>query len=107
MESKLDGDEFEPYSGGSSDEYVAKKRKCVNISNWKRNQKKKLLATGKKHVNTRNKMVGPRVVGKDCKCKFKCFQKFNEQERTHVLSKFNEIGGKEMQDTYLCGLITT
>lgn len=117
----------EPYSGGSSDEYVPsdiqnsstsseseevevmqkKNRKSVDKSKWARNQKKKMLATGQKHLNTSNKMIGPRVVGADCKCKFKCFEKVDEQERELVLQKFNEIGEKVMQDTYLVGLIST
>lgn len=68
---------------------------------------KKLLATGKRHLNNANKIVGPRVVGEDCKCKYKCFEKFDEQERKRILSNFNKIGEKVMQDTYLCGLISS
>lgn len=117
--------ELEPFSGGSSDEYMPdtengtssdsedcevmqkKNRKSTDKSKWARNQKKKMLATGKKHLNTCNKLIGPRVVGNNCKCKLKCFEKFNEQERSRILRRFNKIGDKRMQDTYLCGLIST
>lgn len=117
--------EPEPYSGGSSDDYVIedraddssssesdlegrkKNRKAVNNAQWKRNKRKRLLATGKRHVNTANKIVGPRVVGEDCRCKFKCFEKCDEQQRTQVLRQFNAIGEKIRQDTYLSGLISS
>lgn len=118
--------EVEPFSGGSSDNYepsspegemsdtdsdnngvnIPKKRKIRNEKKWKRNIRKRLLAEGKKHMNSRNKLRPLRTTGNDCHCKYKCFEKVPDETRALILNKFNELGDKFQQDIYLTGLIT-
>lgn len=112
----------DPFSSGSSEEYIPndsessdsntekvtlKRRRKLDTSKWKRNARKKKLARGEEHIDSTGKLKRPRTTGNDCLCKMKCFEKFNLEDRTRVLEKFNEIGDKHLQDTYLCGLITT
>lgn len=85
-----------------------KKRKCANSSSWKRNLKKKSIAEGRAYIDWKGKPVGPRKVGPDCRCKkFKCFDKISEEKRNIILQKFNKIGDRDLQNTYLAGLIST
>ena len=47
------------------------------------------------------------VTGDDCKCKcFKYLEKINSVQRKIVVDKFNNIQTKNLQDAYLCGLIS-
>lgn len=86
---------------------IKKNRKSVNPATWKRNIKKTCIAEGKSYVNWKGVNVGPRQTGPNCHCKFKCFEKVSEEKRKVVLKNFNEIGDKQMQTTYLGGLIET
>lgn len=113
--------ESEPFSGGSSVNYepsasesensdrnedpVVKKRKTRNEYNWSRNLRKRLLAEGKEHMSSRNKLNPKRTTGNDCHCKYKCFEKVSEEQRATILQNFNELGDKYKQDIYLTGLI--
>lgn len=82
-----------------------RKRKVPHVSEWKRNTRKRLRATGQTYVSSRNKVVPARNTGKDCKCKYKCFTKLNKTDKHNVLTKFNAIGDQGGQDKYLAGQI--
>lgn len=79
------------------------KKRTLNPSVWKRNVTKELRAKGQKCVSLRKK----RVTGPPCKCNLKCFNNVTDKQRLILLNIFNEIGNKEMQDTFLFGLIET
>lgn len=53
----------------------------------------------------RKKIVKKRVTGPPCKCNLKCFNNVTDKQRLILLNIFNEIGNKDMQDTFLSGLI--
>lgn len=72
---------------------------------WKRNVTKVLRAKGQEYVSLRNKFVKKRVTGPPCKCKLKCFKIVTDEQKLMLLNIFNGIGDKEMQDTFLSGLI--
>ena len=82
-------------------------RKSVNTASWKRNVIKSSIAQGKSYVNWKGKEIEARKTGPDCKCKFKCFEKVTEESRAVILSKFNNLGERNIQNPYLGGLITT
>lgn len=83
-----------------------KKRK-LNPSLWKRNLSKIQRAKGEECVSLRNKIIQKRVTGPECKCKWKCFDNFTNDEKLLILDNFNKIADKQKQDTYLGGLIKT
>lgn len=86
---------------------LKKTRKNVDSDSWKRNVIKKSIAQGKCYVNWKGKEIAARKTGPECRCKFKCFQKISEESRAVILSKFNNLGDRNIQNTYLGGLITT
>ncbi|CAH1111630.1 unnamed protein product [Psylliodes chrysocephalus] len=118
----------EPFSSRSSDDYISesessdkndaleaknaprpgvkKNRLVVDSSQWQRNKRKSMLAKGEKHLNSVKKIKEAQKIMNDCKCKFKCFERVTEEDRACILKKFNEIGDKILQDTYLSGLIS-
>lgn len=81
------------------------KKRCPEM--WKRNIRKKKLASGEEHVNSVKKLVPARTTGPDCKCSKMCFTKVNLEKRQTILKRFNELGEKSAQDHYLAGLITS
>jgi len=81
------------------------KKRTLNPSMWKRNVSKELRAKGQECVSLRKKFVKKRVTGPPCKCNLKCFNNVTDEQRLILLNIFNEIGNKEMQDTFLSGLI--
>lgn len=68
---------------------------------------KKRRAEGKAHVNRVGNVVPPRVTGKRCECKYRCFHYVSEESMKPVLKKFNAIGDKHEQDIYLAGQIVS
>lgn len=104
-------DYYEPSDVSDSDSegnnVVVKKRKLRNENNWKRNKVKRKRAEGKAYNNSAGNVVQPRVTGKNCKCKYKCFEYITPNLRNTVLKKFNSIGVKHKQDIYLAGLIVS
>ncbi|CAH1106485.1 unnamed protein product [Psylliodes chrysocephalus] len=64
-----------------------------------------MFAKGKKHLNSDKKIKKARKPGNNCKYNYKCFERVTEKDRACILKKFNEIGDKILQDTYLSGLI--
>ena len=51
--------------------------------------------------------MGPRSTGSNCNCRYKCFENVDEETRKVVLQKFIKIGDRDLQNTYLGGLIKT
>lgn len=86
---------------------ITKNRKSPNPAAWKRNIKKKAIAEGKMYTNWKGVQKGPRSTGTNCNCRYKCFQNVDEETRNTILEKFNKIGDRNLQNTYLGGLIQT
>jgi len=111
---KLDGpDIIEATDSNDTDEGTVnkvptkngKKRKA-NPSICKRNVAKKQRATGEEYTSIyTNKVVPKRITGSACKCIYKCFSKINDTDKSSIINAFSEIGNKEKQDTFLCGLL--
>nr|XP_022905658.1 uncharacterized protein LOC111417568 [Onthophagus taurus] len=73
----------------------------------KKHTKKKKVASREEHINSVNKLVAARTIGKDCKCRKKCFLKVNQEKQQQILQKFNELGEHSVQNQYLAGLVTS
>lgn len=100
---------IEPSSTDEEDNIVDSERKGKKrrrrLSLWNRNKAKTSKAFGLEYTSRSGKVVGTRKPGRPCTCKNKCFSKVSEDDRASLLNIFNNIGEKEKQDTYLCGLI--
>lgn len=83
---------------------TCKKRKS-NKALWKRTITKKSRAEEKPHTSLRKKEIFSRSTGPDCKCKMNCFTNVIDSDKILLLSSFNNIGKKSLQDTFLGGLI--
>ncbi|XP_068082416.1 uncharacterized protein [Anabrus simplex] len=46
------------------------------------------------------------VMGQNCNCKMKCFDVVGEENRKTILRNFNLMLSRDIQDSYLCGLIS-
>ncbi|CAH1957034.1 unnamed protein product [Acanthoscelides obtectus] len=44
--------------------------------------------------------------GYECDCKNRCTSKISVEEKANILDKFNNLADKNVQDSYLFGLIT-
>lgn len=90
----------------SSDEGEISGKQLPQPSTWKRNIIKQKKANGEEHANWKGQNIQARIQGPDCLCRRKCFSKFSGSEKDHILNSFNEMGDKQRQDTYLCGLVS-
>lgn len=95
-------------SDTESDEIIeenkTRKRK-KNKSLWKSVQRKHNLNSGLAYISTTGRNV-PARQGYECSCKNQCTSKISFKEKTSILSKFNDLAVKNVQDSYLFGLIT-
>ncbi|KAG8309064.1 hypothetical protein J6590_094961 [Homalodisca vitripennis] len=62
---------------------------------------KKARVSGTEYTNYGGKVVAARSTGNDCKCKFKCFEQFKDEDFISVLQVFASFKDKDGQDIYL------
>ncbi|KAF6210307.1 hypothetical protein GE061_013411 [Apolygus lucorum] len=112
-EIETSADEYEPSSSSDSVEEsvvprVLKRKAPVDSRKWRAAVQKENIASGKSHITKKGMLIGPHKTGRDCKCKFGCFTKFTDAEKkNHLIKRFNAIGEKTKQDTYLLALISS
>lgn len=85
---------------------IKKTRNCVDpvIQLSGNETQRKNVLQGESYINRKCVHVGSRQTRPNCHCKFKCFERVNEEKRIAVLSNVNEM--REIQNTYIGGLIT-
>lgn len=108
IEVMSDADLDPDYSDiGSSDsgagEIKTRKRKR-NKHLWKSVQRKDNLNKGLAYTSTSGKDV-PARQNYGCSCQNACSSKISTGEKVSILNKFNDLGNKNIQDSYLFGLI--
>ena len=95
-------------NGTSSDTQVRPRKRVRHPETWKRNMARAKRAKGEEYVSpSTGELVPARETAPACKCKRKCYDAFTEDERTSILQEFNGLANKELQDSYLFGLIST
>ncbi|KAL1493246.1 hypothetical protein ABEB36_011336 [Hypothenemus hampei] len=72
---------------------------------WKRSIRKRLLAEGREHISSRNKIRPSRITGNNCFYKYKFSEKIAEEKRNVLSQNFNKIGSKDKQDIYFVGFL--
>lgn len=90
-------------SESSSDEYATQGVKKAAPEKWKRNIQKKARTAGTSYVDGKGRVVPERKLGDDCNCRSKCFTKVGNPE--NIMKTFYSMESKDIQDTYLQGLI--
>lgn len=71
---------------------------------WNRNKAETNKALGLEYTS-KSGNVDKNKPSRPCTCNNNCFSKISEDDRASLLNIFNNIGEKEKQETYLCGLI--
>lgn len=83
---------------------IIKKRK-VNKDDWKQIVRKRSIAAGEEYVSCNGKVVPARTIS-ECICVRKCTESLSLDEKKYILDSFNAMQNKNLQDSYLFGLIT-
>ena len=96
-------------TNGSSDTPVRPKKRPRRPDRWKKNVAKLKRVRGEEYISpSSGRVVPPRKTGEACKCKRRrCFEYFSDHEKKDILSQFNHLANKEIQDAYLFGLISS
>lgn len=83
----------------------SRKRKR-NPKEWTRSVNKRKKAEGEEHERRDGTRIPARKTGPPCTCKRNCFSFFTEVERQQIVTEFNALGSKDVQDANLFGLIS-
>ena len=78
------------------------KRRVSNPQSWIRNSRKKLREAGKAYTGCIGESVPPKKV-LDHKCRYKCFENIDENERQRLFDEFYKSSWPA-QNAYLAGL---
>ncbi|XP_065556256.1 uncharacterized protein LOC136024745 isoform X2 [Artemia franciscana] len=94
------------YIDGS--DVLIKKQKIGTTNKHKHSSEiiKKARVMGTAYTGYKGKQIPERKPGGDCKCKRKCFEIINEDERLEIFNHFNGLGSKDEQDCYLQSFIS-
>ena len=86
---------------------IKPKKRLRDESNWKKNVTKSKKAKGEEHLSHNSKrIISARKTGPPCGCKRQCFAKIDDDQKGQILTSFNALGDKSLQDAYLHGLIS-
>ena len=83
------------------------RKKTRNPEKWKRNVRKLLKSEGKEYVSATGRVVAPKKVHHhSClKCRFKCSEKFTEEQREDIFQLYYSLGSYERQRQYICDMV--
>ncbi|XP_053409216.1 uncharacterized protein LOC128559962 [Mercenaria mercenaria] len=86
--------------------HSSRKRKR-NTETWKRNQRKTLKNKGQEYLSATGKRVAARKVqAHNCtKCRFKCGDKFTEEQREEIFTLYYGLGSYERQRQFICEMV--
>lgn len=76
-----------------------KGKRSRRVSSQNRNKAKNARALGLKYISRSGKIIEKRKPSRPCTCKYKCFSKIPEEDRTTQFNIFNNIAQKGKQDT--------
>lgn len=97
-------------SGGESLTQRPGRKRVKNVGLWRSTIAKRLRTAGESYVSRsrNNRTVVPPVskTARPCHCKRLCFNTITIAMRESVVKDFYKIESKNLQDSYLCGLIT-
>ncbi|KAK4881308.1 hypothetical protein RN001_004627 [Aquatica leii] len=94
-------------SASSADEAStnSSKKRRRNSSDWNVNKRKLARQEGREYVTIKGVTVPGKKVEPPCTCKRKCIDSLCEQDKVQILSKLYTDTSKNLQDTFLQGLM--
>ncbi|KAK4882298.1 hypothetical protein RN001_005617 [Aquatica leii] len=94
-------------SASSADEAStnSSKKRRGNSCDWKVNKRKLARQEGREYVTMKGVTIPGKKVGPPCTCKRKCMDSLCEQDKVQILSKLYTDTSKNLQDTFLQGLM--
>ncbi|KAH3860560.1 hypothetical protein DPMN_023463 [Dreissena polymorpha] len=83
------------------------RKKTWNPEKWKRNVRKLLKGEGKKYLSATGRVVAPKKVHHHSRlnCRFKCSEKFTEEQREDIFQLYYSLGSYERQRQYICDMV--
>ncbi|CAH1112891.1 unnamed protein product [Psylliodes chrysocephalus] len=72
-----------------------------NANSYKWVRIKKVRLEGASYVNSVGNEVPARQYGGDCRCRWKCTDKFTDDQKTSLIENFSKLSSKDAQDVYL------
>ena len=91
-------------TGNGSSPKITRKRKR-RPEKWKRNVLKAKRVKGEQYETSSGKTIPPRQTGPPCSCMRQCMTKFTDDQKSRIITSFNQLEGKNAQDAHLHGLI--
>ncbi len=84
---------------------VGSRKRKRNEEQWERNVLKKKRASGVQFQMKNERIKPSRRTGLSCGCKRNCFSLICDSEKATIISEFNSLSVKDIQDSHLFGLI--
>lgn len=75
----------------ASNKSKRKGKRQKNPSNWKKEKRKRAIISGQAYLNTKGDLVGPRIIGPDCNCKYKCFGSVSSENRLAIFNGYYSL----------------
>lgn len=75
------------------------------ILSWTKNARKVAFARGEETTDYKGRRKPAREQGPACDCKRECFSKVSGRERQNILSTFNALANRNLQNMFLRGLV--
>ena len=82
------------------------RKRTRNPEAWKKTVTKRKKARGEEHERHDGTTAPARSTGLPCSCNRKCFSFFTDEERQQIITGFNGLGSKDLQDANIFGLIS-
>lgn len=86
---------------GSIVKQKGRKKRKRHEQQWVDVKRKYLTNHGKKYITKRGKIVGEKVMGEACNCRYKCFEKITQEQRMECFVRFWNLGNREKQWSYV------
>ena len=82
------------------------RKRPAHPETWKKTALKAKRSKGEAYTRRDGTTAPARATKASCSCSRGCFMKFNNIEKASLIDSFNHIGSKNLQDSYLHGLIS-
>lgn len=112
INSSSDEDFLNPLDQGENGHQTASntpqigKKKLVRRALWKRTIQKTKRVKGEPYVNVAGMHKPGLQIGDNCNCKLRCFDDIGHEACSDIFRNFYCMQSKNLQDSYLYGLIT-
>lgn len=75
-----------------------------NIDTWAKNKRKQLKTQGKEYCTVKGKTISAKLMKLPCKCKRKCYEKINEDQRLLIFKNYYSLT-LDSQNQFIAGFV--